>query len=140
MSRYKFFSPAGFNGVLANVTLEAHANHVAAHGERNALRPGMRRAAGSKDELSNFVGVVQCQQLRDDAAHGVTADNRLFQIQMIENRGSVVGEHLNRIFLYCLAGLAGTSVVEDNDFVVLRKFPYLIKSPSLMIKPGDTAK
>jgi hypothetical protein len=36
----KFFGPTRFDGVLANIFLEAHANHVAAHGERNALAPG----------------------------------------------------------------------------------------------------
>src|SRR4030095_10280067 len=37
MSRYEFFGPTRFNRVLTNVALEAHANHVAAHGKRNAL-------------------------------------------------------------------------------------------------------
>src|SRR4030095_4038978 len=43
MGRNEFFGPTRFDGVLTNVTLEAHANHVAAHGKRYALRSWMRR-------------------------------------------------------------------------------------------------
>ena len=61
MSRYEFFGPTRFNRVLTNVALEAHANHVAAHGKRNALRSRMRRAAGSKDEFLDLVRMIQGQ-------------------------------------------------------------------------------
>ena len=103
MGRYEFFGPSRFDGVLTNVALEAHANHVAAQGKRNALRSRMRRAAGSKDQFLNLVRMVQCQQLRHDPTHGVAADNRLFHPQMIENSGGIIGEHLDRIFLHRFA-------------------------------------
>src|SRR5262249_51825194 len=63
MSRYEFFGPAGFNGVLANVALEAHADHVAAHDERNALRSRMRGTAGREDEFFHPPRIIKCQEL-----------------------------------------------------------------------------
>src|SRR5438034_9055070 len=51
----EFFGPPGFCRVIANVAFEAFPNHVAAHGKRNAVGPWMRRTAGGKDELLDFL-------------------------------------------------------------------------------------
>src|SRR5262249_30649003 len=65
-----------FQWLLANVAVESHANHVAAHGERNALRSRMRRAAGREDEFFDLQRIIKCQELCYHATHGVAADGR----------------------------------------------------------------
>ena len=59
---------------------------------------------------------------------------------MIEQGRSVVGEHLDRIFLDRFTRLAGAAVVEDDDFVIAGKFGHLMKLPRLVVEAGDAAK
>ena len=81
--RDKFFGPAGFDGVLANVAFETHWRTMSRHmRERNAMRAWMRRAARSKNEFFYLERIIEGQQLRHDAAHGMAADDRLLDIQM----------------------------------------------------------
>src|SRR5690242_11933336 len=83
MRRNEILGPAGFDGVLADVALESQTRHVAAHGEGNAMSAGMRAAARSQDQFLDLGRMVEGEQLRDDTAHGMTADNRWLDSQMI---------------------------------------------------------
>ena len=80
------------------------------------------------------------QKLRDDASHGVAADDSLLGIQVIEQRGSVVGEHLDRIFLDRFTRLAGAAIIEDDDFVIAGEFRDLVKFPRLVVEAGDATE
>ena len=84
--------------------------------------------------------IVEGEQLRDDAAHGMAADDRLLDSQMIEQCRGIVGEHFDRVFLYGLARFSRAAVVEHDDSVIARKFRDLVKFPGLMIETGDAAE
>ena len=84
--------------------------------------------------------IVEGKQLGDHAAHGVAADDGLLDIQMVEDRRGIIGEHFDRILLDLLARLAGAAVVEQDDFVIAGKLRHLVKLPGLMIETGDAAK
>ncbi len=136
----ELLGPPGFDGVLADVIFEALAHHVAAHGERNAVRSGVRGATGGENQLFDLSWIVESQKLRDHAAHGMAADDGLFGTQMIEQRRGVVGEHFDRIFLHRFARFAGAAIVEHDDFMVAGKFRDLVELPGLVVETGDVAK
>ena len=106
----------------------------------NAVGARVRGAAGSENQLLDLARIIEGQKLRDDAAHGVAADDSLLDIQVIEQRRSVVGEHLDRIFLDRFTRLAGAAIVEDDDFVIAGEFGDLMKFPRLVVEAGDAAE
>jgi hypothetical protein len=136
----EFLGPAGFDGVLADVIFESQTHHVAAHRERNAVSAGMRAAARSQDQFLDLARMVEREQLRDDTAHGMTADNRWLGVQMIEQCRDVLREHFDRVFLYGLAGFSRAAVVEHDHPVIAREFWDLVKFPRLVIESSNTAK
>jgi hypothetical protein len=140
MRRGKFFGPTCFDGVLADVSLEAQLRHAAAHAQRNPLRVRMRGSARSKNQFFYFKRMIECQELRHDAAHGMAADDCLFNVQRVENRHSIFDKQLDRIFLHGLAGLSRAAIIEDNDLMIAREFRHLMKFPGLVIATGHTAK
>jgi hypothetical protein len=74
MRRNEFLGPAGFDRVLANITFKSQTHHVTAHGEGNAMSARMRAAARGKDQFLDFARMIESEQLRNDTAHGMTAD------------------------------------------------------------------
>jgi len=80
------------------------------------------------------------EKLSDNAAHGVATDDRLLDVQMLEQGDRVAGKHANGIFLHRFARLAGAAVVEHDDPMIAREFRDLVKLPRLMIEAGDAAK
>src|ERR1044071_1347861 len=140
MRRNEFLGPAGFDRVLANVIFKSQTHHVAAHRERNTVSAGVRTAARSADQFLDLARMIESEQLRNDTAHGMTADNRWLGIQMIEQSRGVVREHFDRVFLYGPARFARATVIEDDHAVIAREFGDLVKFPGLMIETSDTAQ
>src|SRR5689334_7737357 len=140
MRRNEFLGPAGLDGVLADVTFESEPHHIAAHRQGNALRAGMRAAARSQDQFLDLARMVEGEQLRDHATHGMPADNRLLGIQTIEQCRGIVGEHFDGVLLYGLARFSRAAVVKHNYPMITRKFADLVKFPRLMIETRDAAE
>src|SRR6266550_4722591 len=77
--------------------------------------------------------MFQCKNLRDPSAHGVAANNRLVELQIVEYRRSVVGKHLDRIFRRRLAGLSHSTIVESDDGVIAGKLGHLVDVPNFSV-------
>ena len=132
----EFFSPAGFDGVLANIAFEAMLDHVAAHGERNAVGAGVCTSRWRRG-----LTFLPCS---DNRAPGAARRRRpwsgrrrsLARLQMVQDRRGVVGKHLDRIFLNRLARLAGAAIVEQDDFVIAGK----LRAPDETSTLGDRGR
>src|SRR5215471_15702654 len=75
--------PAYHNCVVANVTLVAPFDHFFGDSQRDSLLPRMRRAAGSENQLADLARIIQRDELRDSAAHGMTAHDGAFEPKMV---------------------------------------------------------
>ncbi len=92
------FGPADDNGVIPDIFLVAHLDHFFGDAERNAAVARMRRAAGSKNQFTDFARMIECEQLRHPPAHGVAANDGAVEAQMIQYRRGILGEHVCAIF------------------------------------------
>lgn len=84
--------------------------------------------------------MIEGKELRDDAAHRMSAHHRFRNIEVIEQRSSIFRKHFDRIFLEVFARFAGAAIVEKNHLVVAGKFPDLMKFPRLVVAARDAAE
>src|SRR5262245_11930528 len=94
------------------------------------------RPSGSQNEFVNLFWMVESEQLRHPAAHGMTDDHRVFRSEMIHERDNILGKHRRRIVDRRFARLAGTAVVMDDHAVVAGKFSDLVDFPYLAVACG----
>ena len=74
--------------------------------------PGWDEPLEARISLLDPAWMVERQELGDDAAHRMAADDRLLDLEMVQDRRGVVGEHLDRVFLNIFARLARAAIVE----------------------------
>jgi hypothetical protein len=100
----------------------------------------MRRAAGGENQLADFVRMIESEDLCDSTAHGMAADDRSIQTEMIEHRPGVFGEDVGGVFARWLAGETGAPIIERNDPMVTRKLRRLIEVPHRAVAGGLAQK
>jgi len=93
-----------------DIFLVTHLDHLFGDSEWNPRLSRVRCAAGGEDQLAGIPRVLERQELRDPAPHGMTADHRALKAEIIEHGGCIGREHVPAVFRGRLAGQAGAAI------------------------------
>ena len=118
MILHVLLGPAHLDGVVPDVFLVTHLHHLRGDPKRDAVGAGMGGPGRGEDKLLHPLGVLQGQQLRHPAAHGMAADDGLGGVEVVHDRGNVVGEHAGGVAHGGAGGPARAPVIGDDGAVV----------------------
>ena len=127
------FGEAHGHRAFADVALVSHFDHGRGQLEGDTLGVGEGGAGGRQDQLAHLARVVQGQELRHPAAHGVPAHDGVAGAHVVHNGGHVVGEHVGGVGYGRLAGAAGATVVEGDALVIPGVLRHRIHLPHLAV-------
>ena len=95
-----------------------HLSLLGEHLGRNRVAPGVCRG---HDEPTDLVRVFHCREECDSAAEGVTDNVGLVQLQMVDERGDVVGHEPDVDRPINVSRTTVSLKVDDNHLVLLRE-------------------
>ena len=128
--------PAHLDGVVPHVFLVAHLHHLGGDPEGYAAGAGVGRPGRGEYELVHPPGVLQRQQLRHPAAHGMAAHHGPGGVQVVHDRGHVVGEHARGVAHGGPGGPSGAPEVRDDGAVVPGELGRLEQVPHVSVARG----
>lgn len=116
--RHILFGPADQNRMVPLILLVAPFDHFLTDLERQPFGFRIVRSGGGQYEFAHLFGMVEGQELRDSAAHGMTDHDGVFGVQVIHQTDEVIAKHLRRIIDGRFARLPGAAVIMDDHAMI----------------------